>query len=253
MKRNGAADIPIENLTPLDFFYWSYPMKSNERVTKATGKAMRSGRKKPTTHEIFKVFGYLYAMTLCEIKGGRKKYWDKPEPGKRYVVPPPNYGQWGMTSARFEEVLSALRLDEFTEEDVAADRWVPIQRMVDDFNDNRHEGTSPGWYLEVDESVSAWRGVDGKCSDGMPHVTKIIRKPKGVGCEIKNIACALSKIMLRLEICKGKAAERSKKFDGQYPVRDTPLPPPPRGIPPPRAPRAAARAEPPQPTTAATM
>ena len=113
-------------------------------------------------------------------------------------------------------------------------------------------GISPGWYLEVDESVSAWRGVDGKCSDGMPHVTKIIRKPKGVGCEIKNIACALSKIMLRLEIGKGKAAERSKKFDGQYPVRDAPLPPPPRGIPPPRAPRAAARAEPPQPKTTIT-
>ena len=34
----------------------------------------------------------------------------------------------------------------------------------------------------MDESISAWRGKDGNyCSDGMPHVTKIKRKPKGVG------------------------------------------------------------------------
>jgi hypothetical protein len=37
--------------------------------------------------------------------------------------------------------------------------------------------------------MSAWRGKDGNfCSNGMPHVTKIARKPKGVGAELKDAA-----------------------------------------------------------------
>ena len=37
----------------------------------------------------------------------------------------------------------------------------------------------------------------------MPHVTRIDRKPKGVGCEIKNCADADTKVMLQLEIQEG--------------------------------------------------
>ena len=62
----------------------------------------------------------------------------------------------------------------------------------------------PGWQLCIDESVSSWRGKDGDfCTDGMPHVTRIDRKPKGVGCEIKNCADADTKVMLQLEIEEG--------------------------------------------------
>ena len=47
--------------------------------------------------------------------------------------------------------------------------------------------------------------------DGIPHLTKIIRKPKEVGTEIKCLADGVVGIMLRLEICEGKEAECRKK------------------------------------------
>ena len=57
----------------------------------------------------------------------------------------------------------------------------------------------PSWSICVDEPMSSWRGKDGNyCSDGMPHVTKIERKPKGVGTELKDAACAQTKVILAL-------------------------------------------------------
>ena len=49
-------------------------------------------------------------------------------------------------------------------------------------------------------------------SDGIPHLTKIIRKPKGVGTEVKCLADGVVGIMLQLEICEGKEAEAQKKW-----------------------------------------
>ena len=37
--------------------------------------------------------------------------------------------------------------------------------------------------------MSAWRGKDGNvCSDGLPYVSKIEGKPKGIGTELKDAA-----------------------------------------------------------------
>jgi hypothetical protein len=64
-----------------------------------------------------------------------------------------------------------------------------------------------GRHLTADESMSAWRGRDGKFdSEGMPHVTKIVRKPKGVGLEIRTLADGRTRIMLFLELQEGKHA-----------------------------------------------
>ena len=58
--------------------------------------------------------------------------------------------------------------------------------------------------------ISAWRGKDG--SDGMPHVTKIARKPKGVGAELKDAVCAMTQVIIALEIQEGKEAMATKKY-----------------------------------------
>ncbi|KAL5517975.1 hypothetical protein EMCRGX_G003632 [Ephydatia muelleri] len=49
-------------------------------------------------------------------------------------------------------------------------------------------------------------------SDGIPHLTKIIRKPKGVGTEMKCLADGVVGIMLQPEICEDKEAESQKKW-----------------------------------------
>ena len=46
----------------------------------------------------------------------------------------------------------------------------------------------------------------------MPHVTKVARKPKGVGCELKSVADGKTCIMLRLEIQEGAEVMPLKRF-----------------------------------------
>ena len=102
---------------------------------------------------------------------------------------------------RFEILLRHLSFCPALE--ATGDKWAPVRRLVDGCNERRIQKIFPGWQLCVDESVSSWQGKDGDfCSDGMPHVTSIERKPKGVGYELKNCADADTKIILQLEIRK---------------------------------------------------
>lgn len=65
--------------------------------------------------------------------------------------------------------------------------------------------------------MSQWEGADGQFNErGLPHVTRIRRKPKPVGAEIKCCADGESGIMLRLEIQKGAAAMAHAEFTDQY-------------------------------------
>ena len=62
---------------------------------------------------------------------------------------------------------------------------------------------SPGCHLTVDECMSAWKGPDGEyVAEGMPHKTKIARKPEGVGAEMKALACGEAGIILKLDVRK---------------------------------------------------
>ena len=75
----------------------------------------------------------------------------------------------------------------------------------------------------MDESISAWRGKDGNyCSDGMPHVTKIKRKPKGVGAELKDAAYALkprSSLLLIFKKGRKRWQRRNTCRNGKKQVR----------------------------------
>ena len=44
-----------------------------------------------------------------------------------------------------------------------------------------------GWVLCLDELMCPWLGLDSWHPDGMPHISKIIRKPKGVGLEFISV------------------------------------------------------------------
>ena len=65
--------------------------------------------------------------------------------------------------------------------------------------------------------MSAWNGSDGKYRhDGMPHKTKIPRKPEGVGAEMKLLCCGTTGIMLKLDIMEGKDRQAVKPFYVEY-------------------------------------
>ena len=63
----------------------------------------------------------------------------------------------------------------------------------------------------------AWRGKDGNfCSDGLPHVSKIDRKLKGVDTELKDAADAESKAIIQIEIQEGKEEMNKKECMDVY-------------------------------------
>ena len=53
-----------------------------------------------------------------------------------------------------------------------------------------------GQHITVDECMSAWKGGESAHRvEGMPHKTKIARKPEGVGAEMKALCDGSSGIL----------------------------------------------------------
>ena len=72
--------------------------------------------------------------------------------------------------------------------------------------------------MVIDECMSAWRGFDSfECIFVLPYKTKIIRKPEGVGAELKSLCDDESGILLHLEIMEGKETQAVKEFSDIYP------------------------------------
>ena len=106
----------------------------------------------------------------------------------------------------------------YTNEELADDSWLPIRSAVDSFNTNCRGGISPGVTLCADESMGSWRGL-ANVDDAvvvLPHVTKIARKPEGVGTQSRTLSCRETKIMLQLEIQEGKVPMQEKKCAKDY-------------------------------------
>jgi hypothetical protein len=65
--------------------------------------------------------------------------------------------------------------------------------------------------------MSAYEGLESfECHFTLPHTTKIARKPKGIGCELKSMADASSGIILKLELMEGKDRNRAKKYENVF-------------------------------------
>ena len=76
---------------------------------------------------------------------------------------------------------------------------------------------SPGTGVCIDESMGKWIPFFKDTPEGIPNLTKLIRKPVGVGAEYKCMADAWSGIMLFLEYQEGKDRMQLKKWCDQYP------------------------------------
>ena len=91
--------------------------------------------------------------------------------------------------------------------------WCFVEGLVDEFNAHMQDTVNPGWLLAPDESMSAWRGKQGKKDPKkIPKLQFVQRKPEPLGCELKDIADAQSRMILRMEIMKGKAHEVKPKY-----------------------------------------
>ena len=182
-----------------DFAFWT------STVLKDAGQAETSPQ------EVLKVLGFLYGMTVHPY-GDRRKYWSV-ENSEDSLLPAPAWGnRFGMGQRRFETVLRYLTFHDpstFNE----SDRWHPVRTLVDTFNQRRLDKVRPSSCLVVDESFASWisRKPD-DMPDALPHTQKIIRKPKGVGTEFKNLADGVTGVMLRLEIQEKKSDMADKDW-----------------------------------------
>ena len=111
-------------------------------------------------------------------------------------------------------ILSCLRFGKFSDLELLHNPWLPVQCFIDAFNTNRTKVVSPGTFILLDEIMSSWLGLEAEYSlNGIPHKTKIKRKPK---VELKALIDCKSSIMMCLELCEGALRQCSKLYEQEY-------------------------------------
>lgn len=69
------------------------------------------------------------------------------------------------------------------------DPWLDIHCFIEDFDLARKRNCIPGCHRVVDECMSEWNGAHHEyVAEGMPHKTKVARKPEWMGAEMKSLA-----------------------------------------------------------------
>lgn len=97
------------------------------------------------------------------------------------------------------------------------DMWYEVRELIHEFNSNMEKSFYPGKFLTVDEIMSAWKGLSCQFTAmGIPHLTKIIRKPEGVGAEMKAVACGESGIILKVDLMEGASLMNDKPYQREY-------------------------------------
>ena len=95
-------------------------------------------------------------------------------------------------------------------------KWKYIQPLVDAFNARKRKFVEQGTEVVIDESMRKWIPFFENTPEGVPHLSKIIRKPQGIGVEYKNVADTQTGIMLFLEIQEGREAMAVKRYCDRY-------------------------------------
>jgi hypothetical protein len=198
----------------LDYFNLAFPLDHIQVIVRATNaQLVANGKAEVDEAELFKFLGITYATTFYQ-RTPLRSLWRRPDQGKFQVHSFPDFGKrLGMVRTRFEDIRANLRVALYDPESVEYenDKYIAIRPFVDAFNKRRTRMMSPGKYIVIDECMSAWRGNE-YAQDAMPNVSKIARKPKGVGCEFKSLGDCETGVMLKLEIQEHKTKMATKKF-----------------------------------------
>ena len=95
------------------------------------------------------------------------------------------------------------------------DPWYPLMGMINGFNNSRKTYVAASAIKTLDESMSGWKPRTTALGD-LPNISFVIRKPVPLGTEFKNIACTATKIMLYLEVQRGKLPMKELKYYSEY-------------------------------------
>ena len=191
------------NLSRLDAFMMMFPQQHlNDMIEMANSNLDREGLARTTMGELVKFFGIIIMMTRVKMKA-RRDLWNT-SARSRYL-PAYNFGAMGMSRHRWDQLWKHIRWSEQPStrpEGMTHERWrwKLISDFVDQFNEHRATRFIPSDIVCIDESMSKWYGLGGGWINiGLPMYVAIDRKPVN-GCEIQNVCCARSRIMMQIKI-----------------------------------------------------
>ena len=138
--------------------------------------------------EFLHVLGIILSMEIIEIHGPQRLYWEMKGNSLFHSL---EYVKV-MSLKKFENILQYLQFSS------NADPDQQILDFVESLNKNFQSSLAPGFYVTLDENMikSFHRNLKEKI--------KIIRKPRPIGNEIKNLSDVMSNIVLNLELYEGK-------------------------------------------------
>jgi hypothetical protein len=210
----------VKDRTPLDYFKKAFPISYLDNIEEYTNEGLKAiyQNLNPTllaSGELLHVLGIRLAMTLDPKKGGLDIHWDPYDEDTVGVILGGNFKQRFITSkSRFTKIFQAFQLEnkENIKRNVTADPWAELRPFYNAVNVALENSITPGATIVVDESMSSWHGLSASFdAEGCPHVTKIQRKPEGIGVEYKALADGYSGVLIKLEVMEG--AERMNKLE----------------------------------------
>ena len=169
-----------------------FPMDHVEQLVELTsGKLLLAGKAKLTQQEYFQFIGVVLALSLNPNKPMEEMFLHA---GAHPFDPSPNLADY-MSYYRFCSIMRHLTFSRGSAADRESSFW-EVQELIDSFNERRRKVFVCGTWVCGDESMVSYKGKDHRhAQGGCPHVTKIPRKPKGVGMELKNLCCCVTGIM----------------------------------------------------------
>lgn len=215
-----SSVVPVGIKSMLDYFKLIFPWNELNHIVLCTNEFITSnGRGREITKgELLKYFGIRLAMSLDRNIGGVESCFREKDQ-LHSIFRAPDFGnRFLMSLNRFSVIDSCCRLDHYIDNQVGEDRYRPIRRFLNAMNERKVDILVPGRTIVVDECMCSWRGYESYLEHlGAVHVTKIIRKPKSVGIEVKASADGETGMLLLLEIQEGKLSHQEKEFQGTEP------------------------------------
>jgi len=177
----------------------NFYIKRKRDHVKSQKKGDLSRYKRLTTGELIVFFGCILALCFGSMSS-RAAEWGTPSFDD--LERPLGLGQWsGMSLNRFNVISEHLTVTQAPlTEDEKNDPYFDYRPLVNGFNDHWEHHFYPGHGVCIDETVFHWYG------QGLPHVSYLPRKPKGLGTEVKTLCDYMCGVLFRMELQESKGA-----------------------------------------------
>jgi hypothetical protein len=134
---------------------------------------------------------------------------------RQSILKVPDFEELGMPYWRFEHFRKFSPIMWEKKEMEGIYEWWQGISMTDEFNKRRKKVVSASREKTADESMCIMRPRITKLG-GWPHISYILRKPEPLGTEFKNTCCAITGVIMTLEIQRAKEHTHKQKYNKDF-------------------------------------